>query len=123
VRGERSESGGEFARVYTRRIHIEAVGRDIFKSVPVMNKNIYNTPWFVYIAECRDKALYVGIARDAKKRIKEHNTSDKCRYTRFRKPLDLIYQEVCPDYNSARKRELEVKRFSRKKKLALIQNQ
>ena len=33
--------------------------------------NIYNTPWFVYIAECRDKALYVGIARNTEKRIKE----------------------------------------------------
>ena len=74
----------------------------------------------MYVAECRDKTLYVGIARDLSKRIKEHNTSDKCRYTRFRKPLRLVYSEVCIDYNTARKRELEVKRFSRKKKLGLL---
>ena len=85
-----------------------------------MDKSIYKEPWYLYVAECRDKTLYVGIARDLSKRIKEHNTSDKCRYTRFRKPLRLVYSEVCIDYNTARKRELEVKRFSRKKKLGLL---
>ena len=64
--------------------------------------------------------MYVGIAQNAERRIKEHNTTNKCRYTRFRKPLKLIYKEVCLNYNAARKREIQVKKFSRKKKLALI---
>ena len=64
-----------------------------------------------------------GIAKDVDKRINEHNTTKKCRYTRFRKPLKLIYQESCDDYNLARRRESEIKRFSRKKKLALAMSQ
>jgi len=32
----------------------------------------------------------------------------------------LIYKEKCGDYKDARKREIEVKKFNRKKKLALI---
>ncbi|MFH1995383.1 MAG: GIY-YIG nuclease family protein [Candidatus Omnitrophota bacterium] len=85
-----------------------------------MDKTIYTDPWFVYVAECRDKTLYVGVAKDAAKRIKEHNTTNKCRYTRFRKPLLLVYKELCSCYNSARKREKQIKKFSRTKKLALI---
>jgi putative endonuclease len=84
-----------------------------------MDKSIYNNPWFVYIAECRNKTLYVGIAKDVYKRIGEHNNTNKCRYTRFRKPIELIYKELCDNYNIARKREIEIKRFSRKKKLDL----
>ena len=87
-----------------------------------MDKIIYEKPWFVYIAECRDGTLYVGIAIDVNKRMQEHNTTNKCRYTRFRKPITLIYKEPCLNYNSARKRELEIKKFSRKKKLELIEN-
>ena len=85
-----------------------------------MEKTIYSEPWFLYIARCRDNSLYVGIAKDIHQRIKEHNTTSKCRYTRFRKPITLIYKEKCDNYNTARKREIEVKKFSRKKKLALI---
>lgn len=85
-----------------------------------MDKKIYNEPWFVYIAECRDRTLYVGIAKDAYNRIEAHNTTNQCRYTRYRKPLKLAYKELCENYNVARKRESEIKRFSRKKKLELI---
>ena len=50
----------------------------------------------------------------------EHNTTNKCRYTRFRKPLKLIYKEFCFNYSEACKREAEIKGFSRKKKYALL---
>ncbi len=86
----------------------------------MVDKSLYNNPWFVYIAECKDGTLYVGVAKDVNKRIKDHNSTNKCRYTRFRKPLTLAYKERCENYNIARKREIEIKRFSRKKKLELV---
>lgn len=85
-----------------------------------MDKAIYDNPWFIYIAKCRDNTLYVGIALDVDKRIHEHNTTNRCRYTRFRKPLMLTYKEICSNHNVARKREIEIKGLSRKKKLELI---
>ena len=85
-----------------------------------MKKDIYNVPWFVYILECQDKTLYVGIALDALKRLREHNTTNSCRYTRSRKPLKLVYREGCLDYHTARSRESEIRKLSRKKKLELI---
>ena len=84
--------------------------------------NIYNQPWFVYIAECRNGELYAGIARDVVKRIKEHNTTSKCRYTRFRKPVKLVYKEIYLNHKEARKREIELKGYGRSKKLELIGN-
>ncbi|MCF7895221.1 MAG: GIY-YIG nuclease family protein [Candidatus Omnitrophica bacterium] len=87
-----------------------------------MERSNYNKLCFVYIAECRDKTLYTGIALDANERIKVHNTTNKSRYTRFRKPLKLIYTESCSNYTLARAREHEIKKFSRKKKLALVNN-
>ncbi|MBL7071818.1 MAG: GIY-YIG nuclease family protein [Candidatus Omnitrophica bacterium] len=87
-----------------------------------MDKSIYSKQWFMYIAECRDKTLYVGIARDVERRIADHNKTNRCRYTRFRKPITAVYRESHPDHRSARTREVEVKRFSRAKKLKLICN-
>ena len=91
-----------------------------YEAQTMKTTTIYAEPWHVYIAECNDKTLYVGVARNAKRRIKNHNTTNKCRYTRFRKPLKMVYTEKCSNYNIARKRESEIKRFSRKKKLALL---
>jgi predicted GIY-YIG superfamily endonuclease len=85
-----------------------------------MDKRQYSKPWFVYIAECKDKTLYTGIAKDVYKRIKEHNTTNKCRYTRSRKPIALKYKKKYSNYNLARKKETEIKKFSREKKFALI---
>ena len=81
-----------------------------------------NEKWFVYILECRTKDLYVGIAKDVDKRIKLHNKGLACRYTKFRKPVVLLYIEECDNYNHARKRESEVKKFSRAKKITLVEN-
>lgn len=83
---------------------------------------MYNTPWFVYIVECRDGTFYTGITIDVDRRIKEHNTTSKCRYTRFRKPLVLRYKEICENYSTARKREYQIKDFSKEKKLELIKS-
>jgi len=89
------------------------------RKIKSVNKGIYKKPWFVYIIECSDKTFYVGIARDVEKRIKGHNTTTWCRYTRSRKPVKLVYQEKHPNHESAIKREIKIKTFPRKKKLTL----
>ncbi|MDD3088589.1 MAG: GIY-YIG nuclease family protein [Candidatus Omnitrophica bacterium] len=76
--------------------------------------------WFLYIAHCRDGTYYTGIAKDVVKRIEEHNVGYRCRYTKFRRPLSLVYVERCCSYATARAREKEVKDYSRKRKETLI---
>ncbi|MEI8175404.1 MAG: GIY-YIG nuclease family protein [Candidatus Omnitrophota bacterium] len=85
-----------------------------------MKKSIYDKPWVVYIAQCSDTTFYTGVAKDVAKRIRAHNTTSQCRYTRARKPVTLIYQEMCSDHAAARKREAAIKRLDREEKLAVI---
>ncbi|MDY0121928.1 MAG: GIY-YIG nuclease family protein [Sulfurimonas sp.] len=75
----------------------------------------------VYIVQCSDTTLYTGIAVDVAKRIDEHNHSAKgAKYTKVRRPVKLLYTEPCEDRSSASKREYEIKKMSREKKLKLI---
>ena len=77
--------------------------------------------YFVYIVECNDTTFYTGIAKDLNKRIEEHNTSNKgAKYTKYRRPVKLIYSEKSDDRSSATKREHEIKKLTREKKLDLI---
>lgn len=79
-------------------------------------------PYFVYILTCADGTLYTGITTDLKRRIEEHNGSEKgAKYTRARQPVTLSYHESHPDRSSASKREHEIKKkMSRAEKLKLI---
>ncbi|MCK9595367.1 MAG: GIY-YIG nuclease family protein [Candidatus Omnitrophica bacterium] len=85
-----------------------------------MAKSIYSKPWFVYIAECKDKTLYTGIAIDVERRIHEHSNTNKCRYTRSRQPVVLKYKKRFKDHAEAWKREARIKKLNKKEKLKLI---
>lgn len=73
----------------------------------------------VYVMRCSDGSLYTGIAADLSLRIKEHNAGRGSRYTRSRLPVHLAYQERAGSRSEALKRELQIKRLSRKAKLLL----
>lgn len=78
--------------------------------------------YFVYILECNDGSLYTGITTDITKRLEEHNSSDKgAKYTKARRPVKLLYDETSSDRSSASKREYEIKKLTRLKKLQLIE--
>lgn len=77
--------------------------------------------WFVYILKCSDDTLYTGITIDLSRRVDEHNSSPKgAKYTRIRRPLELLYFEEVKDKSSASKREIEIKKLSRAQKLELV---
>jgi putative endonuclease len=77
--------------------------------------------YHVYILECADGTLYVGSTNNLEKRMHEHNMlKSGAHYTKIRRPVVLRYSEPSPTLSSARKREIEIKKFSREKKLALL---
>jgi len=79
------------------------------------------TSYFIYMVLCADKTLYRGITTDLKRRIAEHNSSDKgAKYTKARRPVTLVYSEEHLDRSSASKREYRIKKMSRKDKKILI---
>jgi putative endonuclease len=80
-----------------------------------------NNQWHVYIIRCRDGTLYTGIANNLQKRIAEHNSEEGgARYTRSRRPVELVYSEQAPSRAESLKREYEVKRMPRAEKNKLI---
>ena len=77
--------------------------------------------YYIYILKCSDDTLYTGITTDIKRRIDEHNNSEKgAKYTKLRRPVTLAYSEESLNRSTASKREYEIKKMSRLKKLALI---
>ena len=78
---------------------------------------------YVYILECSDKTLYTGSTNNIEKRIKEHNNGKSgAKYTRARRPVKLVYVEMCSTLSNALKREAQIKKLSRAQKLLLIRN-
>jgi putative endonuclease len=70
---------------------------------------------------CADETLYCGITNDIEKRLLAHNAGEGAKYTRGRTPVVMIYHENCADKSTALKREIQIKRLSRSKKLALCE--
>lgn len=80
-------------------------------------------PYFVYLLECADNTLYVGCTNDVEKRLKQHNESKSgAHYTKIRRPVTLKYQERFKTLRQARKREAEIKRWPRGKKINLMRS-
>ena len=76
--------------------------------------------YVLYILKCADGSLYTGITNDLKRRLEIHETGKGSKYVRARRPFQLMYKEVLLDKSTALKREYEVKRLTRKEKLALV---
>lgn len=83
----------------------------------------HNMPHHTYILKCADQTLYVGSTNNLEKRLKQHNESKwGAHYTKIRRPVKLVYLEEFKTLSESRKRELEIKSWSRTKKLELIKN-
>jgi len=76
--------------------------------------------WHVYIVRCKDGKLYTGITTDIDRRLGEHNTGHGGRFTRFRRPVTLVYSKRTRSRSSALKGEAAIRRLKRSEKLALI---
>ena len=79
---------------------------------------------FVYIVKCSDGSFYTGVTNDVDRRVSEHNEGDNPKaYTYRRRPVKLVYFEDHSDPYYAISREKQIKGWSRKKKIAMIQGE
>jgi putative endonuclease len=77
----------------------------------------------VYILECADDTLYVGVTNDLQRRLSEHQSGLKPKaYTFKRLPVKLVYAEHFRYIDQAIRREKQIKKWSAQKKRALIEN-
>ena len=74
----------------------------------------------VYILRLENNHLYVGSTSDLKRRLAEHLSGSGSKTTAESPPVEHLYSEALPDRRSAIQREQQLKRWSRSKKLALV---
>jgi putative endonuclease len=75
---------------------------------------------FVYILRCSDDSYYVGKTANLRVRLDEHQAGVAASFTAVRRPVEMIYAEEFRTAVEAEHREGQLKRWSRKKKEALI---
>jgi len=75
---------------------------------------------FVYILRTFDNSLYIGVAENVDERMATHNSGKGAEWTKTHRGGRLVYSEPHLTLSSARKREAQLKKWSRAKKEALI---
>ena len=82
--------------------------------------------WYVYLLRCADDTLYTGITTDLFRRLRQHNgeLAGGAKYTRAKRPVQLVWSDRCASRSEASIREAWLKKLSRgeKLKLALASN-
>lgn len=89
------------------------------------NENSLRKEWedmnYTYILKCSDGSLYTGWTNDLERRVKVHNEGKGAKYTKSRRPVELVYYEEFLSKEEAMKREYEIKQFTRRKKEKLVE--
>ena len=75
---------------------------------------------YTYILKCKDGSLYTGWTNDLEQRVAAHNTGKGAKYTKARRPVELVYFEEFETKEQAMKREYAIKQMARKDKLELV---
>ena len=77
--------------------------------------------WYVYIAESRFKHFYIGITTNPELRILKHNSGRGSQMATQQGPFVLVYvSKEFLNKSSAREREAQIKRWTKKKKYKLV---
>ena len=76
--------------------------------------------WLVYMLECNDNSIYTGITNNLEERLKTHQSGNGAKYLRGRLPIKLVYKENFINRSEATKREIYIKKMSKKEKKNLI---
>ncbi len=75
---------------------------------------------YTYVLRCRDGSLYTGWTNDLDKRLAAHNNGTGGKYTRSRRPVELIYVETFATREEAMRREYEIKHMRTEQKKQLV---
>jgi predicted metal-dependent hydrolase/predicted GIY-YIG superfamily endonuclease len=76
--------------------------------------------YYTYMVRCNDDSLYVGYTPDLKKRLRAHNNGTGAKYTKYRRPVELVYYEEFKEKRQAQSREVLLKQLSHNQKEKLI---
>jgi len=78
--------------------------------------------YYFYLARCNNNTLYSGYTNNIKRREQRHNIGRGAKYTKYRRPIKIIYFEIFNTRKKAMQREVQVKSWSKIQKEKLIKN-
>jgi putative endonuclease len=79
--------------------------------------------FYVYILSSHSRVLYVGVTRDLRRRVFEHKQGLVPGFTKKYQVNRLVYFETISSARSAFDREYQIKGWSRRKKIDLIESE
>ena len=79
------------------------------------------TTYYVYILASSSRTLYTGVTNDLARRLYEHRSGLASAFTRRYSVHRLVHVETATNPRDAIARETQIKRWTRKKKVALIE--
>ncbi len=77
---------------------------------------------YTYIVRCSDGSLYTGWTNRIGERLRAHNEGRGARYTKPRRPVELVYLREFETKQEAMSEEFRIKHLKRSAKLELIGN-
>ncbi len=72
--------------------------------------------WVVYLIRCSDESLYCGVTNNLKNRLAAHNSGKGAKYTRSRRPVELVGASSEMTKSDALKLEYQIKQVPASKK-------
>jgi putative endonuclease len=75
---------------------------------------------WLYILRLKSGQLYIGSTTDLDQRYKDHRSGKGARTTKTDPAVNLVYTEEFDTFAEARRREAQIKKWSRSKKEALV---
>ena len=82
-----------------------------------MKKDSFSSCWYLYVLRCNDNTLYTGVTTDIKRRLHEHNATNRgAKYTRARRPVELTLWIGYDSRSKAQKAEYRFKQLTRAEK-------
>ncbi len=75
---------------------------------------------YVYMIKNKNNDLYIGVSENPNERIIYHNTKMGAKFTKNKLDFEIVFLEKYNNLADARQREIQLKKWRRDKKEALI---
>lgn len=75
---------------------------------------------YTYMVKCKDGSFYTGWTTNLKRRVEQHNNGTGAKYTRSRRPVELVYYEQFATKEEAMRREAAIKKLTHVQKEQLM---
>ncbi len=112
VEAVRSGKGGGLLLRDAIEVH-EADGSNTPAIKEILEAKLPEEKHYFYVLLCSDGSFYGGYTNDLKKRLGAHNSGKGAKYTKSRRPVEMIYLEEYADKRTAMQREYWFKHHDR----------